>query len=379
MLPTIILVCLVCLDWIGLRLGLSPSTSAIYEQCHSLWSVSSSKEKLFRTACVAIIVLLLAMWKYILNYIAELGDRSWKTHQMNLVYSAIVNGDENMLAFLKSQGAEYSGVSTFPDSNENFLFRAVKDKNAIAVKFIMSHEDLKPEKSKIRAMLDEQTKESKTLNQIIESMNRFFTHTIVNSLTEQRFLVACQDGNESEVHRHLENNVKLDLLDDDYNSPLHLAVKNEHENIIKLLLTKNPENNTCLLSQVDEDGCTAIEIAARTSLRIVKYIIAELGDRNWKTHQMNLVYSAIVNGDENMLAFLKSQGAEYSGESTFPGSNESFLFRAVKNKKAKAVRFIMSHEDLKPEKSKIRAMLDEQTKESKTLNEIIESMQQEET
>ena len=43
---------------------------------------------------------------------------------------------------------------------------------------------------------------------------------------------------------------------------------------------------------------------------------------------MNLVYSAIVNGDEIMLAFL---GAEYSGESNFPGSNENFLFRAVKD------------------------------------------------
>ena len=91
---------------------------------------------------------------------------------------------------------------------------------------------------------------------------------------------------------------------------------------------------------------------------------------------MNLVYSAIVNGDENMLAFLKRQGAEYSGESTFPGGNENFLSRAVKDKKAKAVMFIMNNEDLKPEKSTVIATLDELTKESTILNQIIESMKQ---
>ena len=196
------------------------------------------------------------------------------------------------------------------------------------------------------------------------------------SLQEKLFLTACVNGNESEVCRHLENNVKLDLLDADSNSPLHLAVKNKHINIIKLLLTKNPPINSHLLSQVDKNGCTAIEIAARSSLPIVKYIIAELGDRSWKTHQMNLVYSAIVNGDENMLAFLKSQGAEYSGESTFPDSNENFLFRAVKQRKAEAVMFIMNNEDLKPEKSTVIATLDELTKESTILNQIIESMKQ---
>ena len=179
--------------------------------------------------------------------------------------------------------------------------------------------------------------------------------------------------------------MRLDLLDDDHNSPLHLAVKNKHETIIKLLLNKNKNETSNLLSQVDEDGCTAIEIAARTCLPIVKYIIAELGDRSWKNYQMNLVYSAIVNGDENMLAFLKSQGAEYSGESTFPGSNENFLFRAVKDRKAKAVMFIMSQEDLRPDKSTVRAAFRtannflyeaQTTDESEILNKIIVSLKQ---
>jgi hypothetical protein len=183
----------------------------------------------------------------------------------------------------------------------------------------------------------------------------------------------------------LESDVNLlKLLDADKNSPLHLAVKNKHMDIIKLLLTKDPENNTSLLKQKDEDGLTAIEIAARSSLSIMKYIIAELGDRSWKTHQMNLVYSAIVNGDENMLALLKSQGAEYSGESTFPGSNENFLSRAVKDKKAKAVMFIMNNEDLTPDERTVRAALrtsktrlDKITDESKIWNQIIASLEQE--
>ena len=144
MLPTIILVCLVCLDWIGLRLGLSPSSSAIYEQCHSLWSVNSSKEKLFLTACVGIIVPLLAMWK-------------WRT---------------------------------------------LKDL-------------------------------------ILDTKSLPTTQIIANSPTETKFLIACEAGNESEVKRHLKNNVKLDLLDDDRRSPLHLAVKNKHMNIIKLLLKES--------------------------------------------------------------------------------------------------------------------------------------------
>ena len=177
-----------------------------------------------------------------------------------------------------------------------------------------------------------------------------------NTSDHNNFLKACEDGNTGEIMLLLESDANLlKLLDADRNSPLHLVVKNKHMDIIKLLLTKDPDNNTSLLKQKDEDGRTAIEIAARSSLPIMKYIIAELGDRSWKTYQMNLVYSAIVNGDENMLAFLKSQGAEYSGESTFPGSNENFLFRAVKDKKVKAVMFIMSHEDLKPDNNTVKA------------------------
>jgi hypothetical protein len=206
-------------------------------------------------------------------------------------------------------------------------------------------------------------------------------------MKQKIFLIACQDGNETKVQELLNDGVRLDLLDSDNNSPLHLAFKNKHMNIIKLLLTKNPPINSHLLSQVDKDGCTAIEIAARSSLPIVKYIIAELGDRSWKNYQMNLVYSAIVNGDDNMLAFLKSQGAEYSGESTFPGSNENFLFRAVKDKKAKAVSVIMNNEDLRPDKSTVIAALRtaknllteaQSNAEWNILNQIIVTLGQEE-
>ena len=85
-----------------------------------------------------------------------------------------------------------------------------------------------------------------------------------------------------------------------------------------------------------------------------------------------------------MLAFLKSQGAEYSGESTFPGSNENFLSRAVKDKKAKAVMFIMNNEHLTPDERTVRAALrtsktrlDKITDESKIWNQIIASLEQE--
>ena len=93
-------------------------------------------------------------------------------------------------------------------------------------------------------------------------------------LNDMGITIAAGDGNMAQVNQYLNNGANVNFQDHNGNTALHLAVENNHFDIIKLLLERGAS-----MTIQNQAGNTALDIAIQQgNNEIINYLILELLD-----------------------------------------------------------------------------------------------------
>ncbi|MDH4251561.1 MAG: ankyrin repeat domain-containing protein [Nitrospira sp.] len=131
---------------------------------------------------------------------------------------------------------------------------------------------------------------------------------------EEKLRMAAAEGNLLRVQTFLGQGISAQVADGRGVTPLFLAAKNGHPDVVALLLERG-----AVISPMRQDGVTPIFIAAQEGQREVVALLLKNGvDVNTRAGigEVTLLHVAAYRGDQELITLLLQQGATKHGRMT---------------------------------------------------------------
>jgi ankyrin len=128
------------------------------------------------------------------------------------------------------------------------------------------------------------------------------------STPEEKLRTAAMDGYLIRVERLLADGVSTQAADERGMTPLHLAAKHGHREVIVILL-----DHGAPMDQIRQDGVTPLFLAAQEGRRDIVALFLERGaevNSQGRVGSVTLLHLGAYRGDHDMVALLLKYGAD---------------------------------------------------------------------
>ena len=124
--------------------------------------------------------------------------------------------------------------------------------------------------------------------------------------TDAALIKASQNGDAGQAGRCLAHGVRVDVMDEHGNQPIHLAAKGGHDAVVKLLLLSGAKASARL-----GDGSTPASLADEGGHRdLAVYLMARAGEDCSESALQTALVNAAREGDEEMIKRVLAAGAK---------------------------------------------------------------------